>query len=363
MVDRRANRFRSLALWVVTAASLLFVAMPITVRIVRAGQSDYLSGGGPIPASSAGEPSGNFRFICNASHFSYDDPIVHPGNPGASHLHMFFGNTATDAFSTYASLRATGDGSCDGGPLNRSGYWAPAVLDAGGTALGPYAISVYYKGNGPSAAAIATIRPMPAGLKMIAGYDPTDAEAGLAYHWMCENGQNQGATIPNCPVGVRVGAVVEFPSCWDGVNLDSPDHRSHMAYLDTSGGGRARCPGDHPVMLAQYTAGVWFDQRGGSASWRLSSDPVFGAAHGSTFHADWFGAWDPDVQAAWTRSCINAMRNCIGGELGDGRSLIGRIDPRPIVVPTIPNPMMSVISPNQPSVGLAQAIRLSLWSI
>ncbi len=69
MVDRRANRFRSLALWVVTAASLLFVAMPMTVRIARAGQSDYLSGGGPIPASSAGEPSGNFRFICNASHY------------------------------------------------------------------------------------------------------------------------------------------------------------------------------------------------------------------------------------------------------------------------------------------------------
>lgn len=23
---------------------------------------------------------------------------------------------------------------------------------------------------------------------------------------------------------------VTFPDCWDGVRLDSPDHRSHMAY-------------------------------------------------------------------------------------------------------------------------------------
>ena len=27
-----------------------------------------------------------------------------------------------------------------------------------------------------------------------------------------------------------VGHVRQFPQCWDGVNLDSPDHKSHMAY-------------------------------------------------------------------------------------------------------------------------------------
>lgn len=39
-----------------------------------------------------------------------------------------------------------------------------------------------------------------------------------------------------------------FPTCWDGVNLDSPDHRSHVAYPESgtleSGG---RCPSTHPV--------------------------------------------------------------------------------------------------------------------
>lgn len=26
---------------------------------------------------------------------------------------------------------------------------------------------------------------------------------------------------------------VRFPSCWDGVNLDSPDHMAHMRYVTT----------------------------------------------------------------------------------------------------------------------------------
>ena len=32
-----------------------------------------------------------------------------------------------------------------------------------------------------------------------------------------------------CPSGIR--AQVNFPSCWDGKNVDSPDHKSHVAFL------------------------------------------------------------------------------------------------------------------------------------
>jgi Domain of unknown function (DUF1996) len=44
-------------------------------------------------------------------------------------------------------------------------------------------------------------------------------------------------------------------SCWDGKNLDSPDHKSHVAYptagpasFDTDGGA---CPTTHPVKIPQ----------------------------------------------------------------------------------------------------------------
>lgn len=49
----------------------------------------------------------------------------------------------------------------------------------------------------------------------------------------------------NCPDGIR--AELMFPSCWDGVNLDSDDHKSHVAYPDLVINGD--CPDTHPVRL------------------------------------------------------------------------------------------------------------------
>ena len=325
-------------------------------------ESAFVSSGGPIPPSSAGDPTGNFRFICTASHFAYDDPIGKPGQPGAAHLHLFFGNTAANAFSTYASLRAAGDGTCDGGQLNRSAYWVPALLDTSDVPQVPEYITMYYKGNGPSIADIRRIQPMPAGLKMIAGYDATDPSAGQAYHWMCEDGTGVGPNIPNCRPGSHIGAVVDFPSCWDGVNVDSADHRHHLAYLTYAGGGGAHCPPGYPVMLPQVTFGIWYPYRAGTAAWRLSSDMAVPGAHGSTFHADWFGAWDPAIQAEFTLHCINELRNCISGQLGDGRSLVNRLDRGVIPVPSVMAPMPGPITAVAPATATAPADRIGPWS-
>ena len=52
-----------------------------------------------------------------------------------------------------------------------------------------------------------------------------------------------------CPGGMR--AQVYFPSCWDGVNLDSPDHKSHVSYpigLYNDGA----CPPSHPKRSDTY---------------------------------------------------------------------------------------------------------------
>ena len=49
-----------------------------------------------------------------------------------------------------------------------------------------------------------------------------------------------------CPDGMR--AQVFFPSCWDGVNLDSADHKSHMAY-PIGEYNNGYCPDTHPVHI------------------------------------------------------------------------------------------------------------------
>ncbi|WP_309624448.1 DUF1996 domain-containing protein [Methylibium sp.] len=56
----------------------------------------------------------------------------------------------------------------------------------------------------------------------------------------------------HCLVGDELWQGVFFPQCWDGKNLDSPDHKSHMAYPSDGG-----CPRSHPVALPSH--GDWWN--------------------------------------------------------------------------------------------------------
>ena len=42
---------------------------------------------------------------------------------------------------------------------------------------------------------------------------------------------------------------------------------------------------------------------------------------GSTFHADWFGAWDNTVLAIWNANCLDKLLSCQGGNLGNGQAM------------------------------------------
>lgn len=304
----------------------------------------YISSGHGIPESSAAEPTGDFRFICSASHYAYDDPIVYPGQSGASHLHMFFGNSTTDANSTYESLRTNGGGSCQGGPLNRSAYWAPALLDGTGNVLVPSYATVYYKGTFGGVAGIQSIPALPRGLRMIAGHNMASPSSSTGFNWYCESGAgSKTQTIHSCPAGDKIGAVLQYPQCWDGVNLDSANHRSHMAYLYYDpNSGQPTCPSTHPVHVPEFTLGIWFPMPAGQnvSAWQLASDTMAGMTHapGSTFHADWIGAWDDTIMTKWVSTCIHGLLNCGGGQMGDGSVLVTGNDPNNYGFRTLPMP-------------------------
>ena len=279
---------------------------------------------------------GAFRFICNASHLSYDDPIVYPGQPGKSHLHQFFGNTGTDAYSTYSSLRTTGSSTCNS-PLNRSAYWMPAMLNDKAQVIKPDYISIYYKRRPKSDPMCKLIGAggcvdLPRGLRFVFGYNmlnPAATPTGAAYF----NCQGTGAisghynTLPtaqkNCPVTAQLGAIISAPECWDGKNLDSADHRSHVAYSAYIGQSYAQCPATHPYVIPTFTMGAWYSQGLVAEPWHLSSDEMPGMTMtpGSTLHADWFGGWDSTVMSMWASNCVDKLLNCSGGDLGNGKQL------------------------------------------
>lgn len=110
-----------------------------------------LTGGAVNSLSQNLENQGAFRFDCNSSHLNYDDVILFPGIPGGSnHLHLYFGNKNTNyTFTNYSMVRASGNGStCPGGPINRTAYWEPALIDnLTGNVVIPDFHTIYYKSN------------------------------------------------------------------------------------------------------------------------------------------------------------------------------------------------------------------------
>ena len=260
---------------------------------------------------------GQFRLACEYSHFNYDDPIVFPGQAGQSHLHMFFGNTLADAFTTTETLVNSGGSTCNGFELNRSGYWVPALIDGDNNAVVPDAIILYYKSKEPE-----NVVAMPQGLKMVAGN--TRGETFTASHelnWSCGgNGAAYNLTnrIPDCG-GDVINSSVLFPNCWDGVNLDSSDHLSHMAYVPEE----KPCPSSHPVRLPQISILLYFPGTDSVDGWHLSSDRTSGSNSrpGATLHADWFGGWNEDAIELWIAGCMTAARNCSFGQTGTDRQL------------------------------------------
>ena len=271
-----------------------------------------------IPASphdNGAHPHGNFRMACAYSHFAYDDPIVFPGQPGRSHLHMFFGNTAVDANTTTNSLVNSGGSSCNGFELNRSGYWTPALHDGKGNLVVPDQIILYYKTTMPSQTVA-----MPQGLKMVVGNTTSESfTANQRLGWSCGasgTSYNKSNRIPNNCGNDPINAYVQFPNCWDGRNLDSSDHISHMYFANDN----QQCPSSHPVRLPQITILLYFPP-GNTSGWYLSSDRSggFNTGPGATLHADWFGGWNDDAMDLWINGCIRASRNCSYGQTGTSR--------------------------------------------
>ena len=308
-------------------------------------------GEGKIPPGNAPDVVGAFRLICAPSHLSYDDPLLHPGEPGKAHLHQFFGNTEADAHSTFKSLRTTGDSTC-GNILNRSAYWAPALIHGDQVVVPDYA-TVYYKRRpasdpacreGPRAqvagggSAENTCIGLPHGLRyifgrtMAGGKYPAWRNDGVAFTCDARGSkthEDMAAAIAACPRGARLGVQLGAPDCWDGRELDSPDHRAHMSFTVYKD-GVAQCPVTHPWRIPTFHFIIWYQVGSGLDGAYFSSDRMPGMPAmpaGSTVHADWFGAWDDDTLKRWLAGCIDRFLNCSGGDLGDGMQIKGASQP------------------------------------
>jgi len=263
----------------------------------------------PTTRSSATSATriGQFVAKCPFSHRSSADPLVHPHRSpdhdavptgqhddpalhSALHSHDFFGNTTTDEHSTIASLEALGSTTCDL-VEDLSSYWTPTLF-RGGAPVQPAEFAAYYD----SAPGVdpATVQPLPLGLSMVAGNDPRPGSSGTAAGWVC--GKNRTLVregVPTCGLGAPLTLLVDFPDCWNGRDLDSTDHRSHVAYS-----ALGRCPAAYPVPIVRLELSVRYPIYGDPAELSLASGNL------DTAHADFMNAWTDRAMRELVDLCI-----------------------------------------------------------
>ncbi|MFF6999668.1 DUF1996 domain-containing protein [Streptomyces sp. NPDC008313] len=248
-----------------------------------------------------------FQANCSVTHTRPDDPIVYPGQPGRSHDHTFMGNTTTDAASTTASL-AGGSTTCKA-PGDKSGYWMPTLFDGDRAVLPVGPQTIYYKAGVTD---YTSVRPFPKGLRFVVGSPMQSADEfrhhpGFVEGWECGDSYFNTEFPQNCPSRADVQLNIRFqaPSCWDGKYLDTPDHKSHMAYpVVNPGTNNNICPADHPVALPMIEFKMAFPVNGDLSRVRLASGP------GHTFHYDFFNAWDDPTLRAMVDHCVVGGLQC-----------------------------------------------------
>ncbi|MEV4708545.1 DUF1996 domain-containing protein [Actinoplanes sp. NPDC049316] len=252
------------------------------------------------PATNPPTTHHEFQANCSVSRSNLpDDPIVFPNMPGASHSHTFMGNTTTNAATTLASLQA-GQTSCIT-PGDKTGYWMPTLLN-GDTAVQPVGRQVIYYKSG--VIDYRSVRPSPPGLRYVVGspaatLDEFKNSPGAVEGWECGDSVRNWDFPANCVAGSQLNIRYQAPSCWDGIHLDTPDHKSHMAYPVVG-----VCPASHPVAVPMIEFKMAFPVSGNMANVRLAS------GRGYSFHYDFYNAWDAPTLNALVTHCINGGLQC-----------------------------------------------------
>jgi Domain of unknown function (DUF1996)/Carbohydrate binding module (family 6) len=336
-----------------SALAVSIVAASIAVAGAIMTRRQASAGAAPAPVSAAhaghgGAPSqqeaqaivaqaalrgSEFRADCFSKGRGNDDPIVKPGQPGASHIHEFFGNRTTNAFSTLQSLSA-GTSNCDPA-IDLSAYWVP-TLYKNGVPVAPETVTVYYQGITDPANA----RPFPRGLKIVVGNPAaTSPDQNPSARWSCLGFPESSRDFLSCPAGSKLQTYLDFPTCMNG-QLDSADHKSHMAFA--TGGIGSPCPSSHPIPVPRTEFLITYPVNGGGLTLGGTRNGVnVTNAPGYTFHGDFFNAWPDSELSRRVRDCINAGFIC--GT--DGCPIGGP----PCSTPTSPAPAPTTPAPTTPA--------------
>jgi len=289
------------------------------------------------------------------------DPIMSPGKV-SQHAHAIYGSNGFSMGSGFKELRAGNCSSCVV-QIDKSSYWHPQLYFRDAETgmfeeVIPEGTTVYYNLYGEN------ITAFPEGFTMVAGNNnarnwslPWNATVPVGFHggepeksrWGSEPWYNEAsrrelavgvnciqaaatgtgtknhevegtllrhympnkAAIDTCLGGIRFELV--FPSCWDGKDIDSNNHRDHVRYanLVLDGGCSEAAKDGFSIQLPTLMFEVNYQTQkfiNRSGEYVISN----GDESGLAYHGDFISGWDVNELQYAVNTCTNRS-----GELAD----------------------------------------------
>nr|WP_307050490.1 DUF1996 domain-containing protein [Streptomyces achromogenes] len=295
------------------------------------------------PDPRSGPSRGVFVTSCGVNAgglFNSDNVIVAPGvSNGAHHFHDYVGNQSNTAFASDDDL-ARAETSCVDQGDKSTYYWPVLRLQNGaqeqdaqspgggvegnaGKIITPKDVTLTFVGNPRS-----KVTAMPRLLRVITGDAKAfvNGTANANASWSCTGFEDRQLKdkYPLCPSGSDVVRTFRFQSCWDGSNIDSANHRTHVAFAGADGS----CPAGFEA-VPQLVQRIVYDvdapslQDGGRTTPLFAVDSFPEQLHKAvTDHGDFINVFDESLMREMV-DCINGGRQCGAGQNGGGNGDTG----------------------------------------